>query len=95
PQGTKSSIRPKDIQNVLREAQTFHGAVTSIKSNGAIPEGIPKTTSSNIDFDYLEKRLSEDVDKRIKLLYLIPTFQNPLGTSLTLEERVQLFGRAE
>lgn len=80
---------------VLCEAQTFHGAVTSIKSNGAIPEGIPKTTSSNIDFDYLEKRLSEDVDKRIKLLYLIPTFQNPLGTSLTLEERKAIYALAK
>ena len=46
---------------VLCEAQTFHGAVTSIKSNGAIPEGIPKTTSSNIDFDYLEKRLRREM----------------------------------
>lgn len=79
---------------VLCEAQTFHGAVNSVKSLGAKVEGIPKTNSSNIDFAYLEKRLAEDVEHRIKLIYLIPTFQNPLGTSLTLTERKRVYALA-
>lgn len=76
---------------VLCEDQTFIGAVNAIKSHGAKVEGIPKTNKSNIDFAYLNQRLSEDVDQRIKLIYLIPTFQNPLGTSLTVEERKAVY----
>lgn len=80
---------------VLCEAQTFLGAVNAAKSYGALVEGIPSTKTSNIDFAYLDKRLSEDINHRIKLIYLIPTFQNPLGTSLTLEERKAVYELAK
>lgn len=81
---------------VLCEEQTFSGAVNAIKSYGAIPVPVPmKISEESIDLDVLEEMLRFDTEKRIKLLYLIPTFQNPLGTSIPFEKRQAIYKLAQ
>lgn len=80
---------------VLCEAQTFSGAVNAIKSYGAIPKAIPfDVEEQSMDLAYLEKTLAQDHEHKIKLIYVIPTFQNPLGTSMPLERRQALYALA-
>lgn len=81
---------------VLCEEQTFSGAVNAIKSYGAIPVAVPMNVSEEcLDLGALEEILANDSQHRIKLLYLIPTFQNPLGTSIPLEKRKEIYALAK
>ncbi|GCF94063.1 aminotransferase [Enterococcus florum] len=81
---------------VLCEEQTFSGAVNAIKGYGAIPMALPMDLEKQtIDLTVLEAMLKRDQQKRIKLLYLIPTFQNPLGTSIPFEERKKIYALAK
>lgn len=81
---------------VLCEEQTFSGAVNNIRSYGAVPVPIPMNISEQcVDLHALEKRLMADVHHKIKLMYLIPTFQNPLGTSMSTENRHKLYALAK
>ena len=78
---------------VLCEEQTFSGAVNAIKGYGAIPVPIPMNVSEeSVDLEALEELLR--FDQRIKFIYLIPTFQNPLGTSIPLEKRQEIYSLA-
>lgn len=78
---------------VLCEEQTFSGAVNAIKGYGAIPVPIPMNVSEeSVDLEALEELLR--FDRRIKFIYLIPTFQNPLGTSIPLEKRQAIYSLA-
>ena len=79
---------------VICESQTFSGAVNSIRAYGAEPLAIPMKGES-IDLDLVEAALVADVEKKIKLIYLIPTFQNPLGTSMPLEDRKRVYELAK
>jgi 2-aminoadipate transaminase len=45
--------------------------------------------------DDLEEKIKENKDKPIKFIYVIPTFQNPTGVSLSLERRKHLLEIAE
>jgi len=65
---------------VICEKPSFIGALNSFKANGAKPVQI------DIDSDgMLEKALIEN--KNAKIIYLIPTFQNPSGSTMSLEKR--------
>ncbi|MCH4208812.1 PLP-dependent aminotransferase family protein [Bifidobacterium sp.] len=78
---------------VLCEEQTFSGAVKAIQSYGAIPMPIPMNIGEqSVDLDALETLLREN--DRVKMIYIIPTFQNPLGTSMPLEKRQALYDLA-
>lgn len=78
---------------VLCEEQTFSGAVNAIKGYGAIPVPVPMDLAAeSMDLDALETILKTDA--RVKMLYLIPTFQNPLGTSMPLEKRKAIYALA-
>ncbi len=79
---------------VLCEEQTFVGAVNAVKSYGAVPVGLPMMGES-IDTIKLEEVLAKDTEQRIKMIYLIPTFQNPLGTSMPLEKRKEVYQLAQ
>lgn len=79
---------------VICEAQTFSGAVNSIRAYGAEPLAIPMK-GETIDLDLVETALIADVDHKIKLIYLIPTFQNPLGTSMPLADRIRIYELAK
>ena len=78
---------------VLCEEQTFVGAVKTIRSYGAIPKPIPMNLAEqSVDLGALESMLK--TDDRVKMLYLIPTFQNPLGTTMPLEQRERIYALA-
>lgn len=77
---------------VLTEEQTFVGAVNAIKSYGGQVQGLPfDVARGSIDPDVLAQTLAADVTHKIKLLYLIPTFQNPVGTSMSASDRQRIY----
>ncbi len=81
---------------VLCEEMTFSGAVNAIKGYGAIPKAVPMNIEEeSVDLEALEELLRMDSKHRIKMLYLIPTFQNPLGTSIPLEKRKAIYQLAK
>lgn len=81
---------------VLCEEMTFSGAVNAIRGYGAVPQAVPmKIEEESIDLEALEEMLRMDIHHRIKMLYLIPTFQNPLGTSVPLEKRQAIYDIAQ
>jgi 2-aminoadipate transaminase len=81
---------------VLCEAQTFMGAVNNIKSYGAKPVAVPMDMDAqSMDLDVVAHLLDEDRAHRIKMIYVIPTFQNPLGTSMPLSARKRLYALAK
>ena len=73
---------------VLCENPTFVGSLNSFRSNGARPVGV-EMTDDGIDPDALERAVREN--PRAKLLYLIPTFQNPSGVTMSAEKRRRVY----
>ena len=69
---------------VICENPSFIGALNAFRSNGARPVGV-RMESDGIDTNKLEKVISSE--NRAKLLYLIPTFQNPSGITMSAEKR--------
>ena len=69
---------------VVCENPSFIGALNAFRSLGARLMGVP-LCENGIDTAALEKILSEN--ERVKLLYTIPSFQNPSGITSTLENR--------
>ena len=69
---------------VLCEEPSFIGALNSFRSYGAKTVGIPMD-GSGVDTDALERLLK--TEKNVKLIYLIPTFQNPTGITTSYEKR--------
>lgn len=73
---------------VIAENPSFIGALNAFRSNGAKLRGMPMD-KNGIDLNALEEILKND--SRVKLLYLIPTFQNPSGQTMPLETRCALY----
>ena len=73
---------------VVCEDPSFIGALNSFRSNGAVTLGVP-LREDGIDTAALEELLKRE--KRAKLLYLIPTFQNPSGITSTLGNRKKVY----
>ena len=69
---------------VVCEEPSFIGALNCFRSNGARVVGAP-LEQDGIDTDKLEEILK--ADDRVKLIYLIPTFQNPSGLTASVEKR--------
>ena len=69
---------------VICENPSFIGALNAFRSNGAETLGVP-LLDDGIDTAALEETLKNTPNA--KILYLIPTFQNPAGTTSTLENR--------
>ena len=69
---------------VICEEPTFIGALNAFRAHGLNTAGVPMRGSS-IDPDELEKTIKNA--KNPKLIYLIPTFQNPTGRTMPLEVR--------
>ena len=73
---------------VICEKPSFIGALNSFKANGA------KLVQIDIEKDgVLEKALIEN--KNAKIIYLIPTFQNPSGSTMSLEKRKAVLALAK
>ena len=77
---------------VLCENPTFIGSLNSFRSNGATPIGV-EMDEDGINLDALERAIL--TNKNVKLLYLIPTFQNPTGITVPLEKRRRIYELAK
>lgn len=69
---------------VVCETPSFIGALNAFRSYGCVLKGLD-VGDDGIDPEALENLLKND--KRVKLIYLIPTFQNPAGITMSLEKR--------
>ena len=69
---------------LICENPSFIGSLNSFKSYGVNLVGVP-LTDGGIDLDILEQTLKENPNT--KVIYLIPNFQNPTGTTMSLEKR--------
>ena len=73
---------------VICENPSFIGALNSFRSIGAKTVGVP-LTDDGIDTEILEETVKNTPNA--KMLYVIPTFQNPAGTTSTLENRRKVY----
>lgn len=73
---------------VICENPSFIGATNAFRSYNVNLRGID-LTEDGIDVEKLEQALK--TEKNVKLLYLIPTFQNPMGVTTSLEKRKAVY----
>ena len=69
---------------VLTEDPSFIGALNAFRSNGAKTVGV-EMEDDGINIEKLKLAIKNN--PRAKILYLIPTFHNPAGTTMSLEKR--------
>ena len=77
----KALVDPGDV--VLVEAPTFLGALQAIRTYHGVPVGV-QSDECGILPDALEAAI---IKHKPKLVYIIPTFQNPTGTTLPADRR--------
>ena len=82
----RALCNPGDV--VLCENPSFIGALNAFRAVGAKTVGIP-LHEDGIDPADLEKALAEYPNT--KMIYLIPTFQNPAGTTTSAEKRRAIY----
>jgi 2-aminoadipate transaminase len=87
-------VSPGDV--VLVELPTFTGAIAAFRNAQAELVGIPLENDGIVlgDLDEAWQRASR-AGKTVKLLYLVPNFQNPTGSLLSLDKRQRLLEWAE
>ncbi|MGN0601774.1 MAG: PLP-dependent aminotransferase family protein [Oscillospiraceae bacterium] len=73
------------------EAPSFIGSLNAFKSYNVDLQGV-SLEEDGINIEELEKVLKE---KRVKLIYLIPNFQNPTGLTTSLEKRKLVYELAK
>ena len=78
--------------SVICEDPSFIGALNAFRSNGVRTVGV-RMENDGVDLCALEATLKRET--RAKLLYLIPTFQNPTGITTSLEKRKAILALAE
>ncbi len=85
----KCLLNEDDI--VAVEAPTFIGCLNALRSYKANCIGLP------LENDGLDVCALEDLckEKKVKLLYTIPTFQNPMGVTMSLKKRKKVLELAE
>ncbi len=73
---------------ILCEAPTFLGSLVVFDALKADVQGVP-LDGEGLDIEKLKLKVNElkSHGKKIKFLYTIPDFQNPAGTSMSLERR--------
>ncbi len=72
---------------VIVEEPSFIGALNAFRSYGAHLAGVPMD-ADGMNVDALEKVIAEN--KNVKIIYTIPTFQNPMGVTMSIEKRKAL-----
>ena len=77
---------------VICENQSFIGALNAFRSYNTKLVGVD-VEPDGINVEMLEKALREN--PRTKLIYLIPTFQNPSGVTMSYEKRRAVMALAE
>ena len=76
---------------VISENPSFIGALNAFRSLGAKLVGVP-LGDDGMDIAALEKALAENPNA--KIIYTIPSFQNPAGITSTLENRKAVYALA-
>ncbi len=86
-------VEPGDV--VISEAPTWMGAVVNFRQAGAEILDIP-VDEQGADTHRLRQVLEDlqSQDRKPKLLYVIPNFQNPMGISMTRSRREDLLSLA-
>lgn len=77
---------------VLCENPSFIGAENAFRSYNVNLRGV-ELENDGINIEKLENALK--TEKNVKILYLIPTFQNPMGITTTLEKRKAIYELAK
>ncbi len=77
---------------VICEEPSFIGALNCFRSYGANLVGVP-IDSDGINIEALEATLKRA--KNVKFIYTIPNFQNPAGTTMSLEKRKAVYELAK
>ncbi|MBQ4544392.1 MAG: PLP-dependent aminotransferase family protein [Oscillospiraceae bacterium] len=77
---------------VICEEPSFVGALNALRSYGVKLVGIP-VDDDGMKVDLVEEKLK--TEKNVKLIYTIPTFQNPTGTTMSAERRRKLLELAD
>ncbi|MEB3805905.1 MAG: PLP-dependent aminotransferase family protein [Desulfurococcales archaeon] len=87
-------VDPGDI--VIVEEPTYLAAVNVFKEHGAVFEAVP-LDSEGMQTDILEEKLKtlKKEGKKPKLVYLVPTSQNPSGSTMSQERRKHVVELAE
>lgn len=70
---------------VICEEPTFIGALNAFRSYGCRLAGVPMD-DDGINIEKLEQACKDNPNA--KIIYLIPTFQNPTGKTMSLEKRI-------
>lgn len=83
---TKALVNENDV--VLTEEPAFVGCLNTFRSYGAKLVGIPME-EDGMSVEALEEALK--TYDNVKLLYTIPSFQNPTGVTTTLEKRKKVY----
>lgn len=86
---SKGLLEQTDI--AVCETPTYVGAIDSIRSYTPHIIGVPME-DDGVDIGELERVLKK---QRVKLIYLIPDFQNPTGRSMSIEKRKRIVELAE
>ncbi len=84
----KTLISPGDV--VIVEAPTFLATIQCFRLYGAHIIGAP-IDANGVDVDRLEQLIAQH---KPKLIYLIPTFGNPSGATLSLSRRLRILALA-
>lgn len=87
---TRIMTNPGDT--IICEEPSFIGSLNAFRSHGCKLKGVP-IDSDGMNIDELEKAIKECPDA--KLIYTIPNFQNPGGTTLSLEKRKAMYRLAK
>ena len=86
------SLTPNILCNpgdtVIVEAPTFVSGINAMRIHGANVVGI-EMDGEGIRLDTLERAIQ--TEQNVKLLYLIPTFQNPSGKTMSLARRKEIY----
>ncbi len=87
-----AKILCEEGESIICENPTFIGALNAFRSTvNANTVGVP-LLDDGPDIEALEKALQDHPDA--KLMYLIPTFQNPAGLTTSLEKRRAIYALA-
>ena len=83
---TKALVNEGDT--VIVEEPSFIGALNAFRSYNAHLAGV-KMDEDGMNITALEEAIAEN--KNAKLIYTIPTFQNPMGATMSLEKRKAVY----
>ncbi len=77
---------------VICEEPAFIGALNCFRAFGAKLAGVP-LEGDGMNIDILEEKLR--TEKNVRFIYTIPNFQNPAGSTMSLEKRKKVYELAK